>query len=88
MNFVYYPSLFIHYFYWPTGYFMLFPTIFLFQEKKDAEKAPEEAKKPAEAKPKKPLSHVKDFEEDTVYLFQYTRSPQVNEEKEKKWTLR
>ena len=49
----------------------------LMQEKKDEEKKPEEAKKPAEAKPKKPLSHVKDFEEDMVYLFQFTRSPQV-----------
>ena len=51
----------------------------LMQEKKDEEKKPEEAKKPAEAKPKKPLSHVKDFEEDMVYLFQFTRSPQVSE---------
>merc|ERR1719373_44089 len=33
--------------------------------------------KTAEAKPKKPLSHVKDFEEDMVYLFQFTRSPQI-----------
>ena len=49
----------------------------LLQEKKDAEKKPEEAKKPAEAKPKKPLVHVKDFEEDMVYVFQFTRSPQV-----------
>merc|ERR1712012_504211 len=47
------------------------------EEKKDEEKKPEEAKKPAEAKPKKPLSHVKDFEEDMVYLFQFTRSPQI-----------
>jgi len=47
------------------------------EEKKDAEKKPEEAKKPAEAKPKKPLVHVKDFEEDMVYLFQFTRSPQI-----------
>ena len=49
-----------------------------FQEKKDEEKKEEAEKKPAaEAKPKKPLSHVKDYEEDTVYLFQFTRSPQV-----------
>ena len=49
------------------------------QEKKDEEKQPEAEKKPAaEAKPKKPLSHVKDYEEDTVYLFQFTRSPQVS----------
>merc|ERR1712012_679487 len=41
------------------------------EEKKDEEK------KPAEAKPKRPLSHVKDFEEDMVYLFQFTRSPQI-----------
>ena len=42
-------------------------------------KEKEEAKKPASAeKAKKPLSHVKDFEEDMVYLFQYTRSPVVN----------
>merc|ERR1711868_293680 len=47
------------------------------EEKKDEEKKPEEAKKPVEAKPKKPLSHVKDFEEDMVYLFQFTRSPQI-----------
>merc|ERR1712029_678109 len=47
------------------------------EEKKDEEKKPEEAKKSAEAKPKKPLSHVKDFEEDMVYLFQFTRSPQI-----------
>jgi len=47
------------------------------EEKKDAEKKPEEAKKPAEAKPKKPLVHVKDFEEDMVYVFQFTRSPQI-----------
>merc|ERR1719373_466126 len=33
--------------------------------------------KTAEAKAKKPLSHVKDFEEDMVYLFQFTRSPQI-----------
>ena len=49
------------------------------QEKKDEEKKEEAEKKPAaEAKPKKPLSHVKDYEEDTVYLFQFTRSPQVS----------
>ena len=48
------------------------------QEKKDEEKKEEAEKKPAaEAKPKKPMSHVKDYEEDTVYLFQFTRSPQV-----------
>ena len=48
-----------------------------FKEKKDEEK-PEEAKKAKEEpKPKKPVSHVKDFEEDMVYLFQFTRSPQV-----------
>merc|ERR1711902_143682 len=40
--------------------------------KEEAEKKPA-----AEAKPKKPLSHVKDYEEDTVYLFQFTRSPQI-----------
>jgi len=48
------------------------------EEKKDEEKKEEAEKKPAaEAKPKKPLSHVKDYEEDTVYLFQFTRSPQI-----------
>jgi len=49
------------------------------EEKKDEEKKEkEEAKKPAAAeKAKKPLSHVKDFEEDMVYLFQYTRSPVI-----------
>merc|ERR1712117_754685 len=47
-------------------------------EEKKEKKEKEEAKKPAAAeKAKKPLSHVKDFEEDTVYLFQYTRSPQI-----------
>jgi len=47
------------------------------EEKKDEEK-PEEAKKAKEEpKPKKPVSHVKDFEEDMVYLFQFTRSPQI-----------
>ena len=52
--------------------------LFYLQEKKDEEKKEEAEKKPAaEAKPKKPLSHVKDYEEDTVYLFQFTRSPQV-----------
>ena len=50
----------------------------MFQEKKDAEK-PAEAKKPAEVKPKKPVVHVKEFEEDMVYVFQFTRSPQVRE---------
>merc|ERR1719397_752297 len=50
-------------------------------EKKDAEKA-EEAEQPAAkpsepAKPKKVLAHVKDWEEDMVYLFQFTRSPQT-----------
>ena len=50
----------------------------IFQEKKDEEKKPaEEAKKAKEPKPKKPVSHVQDFEEDLVYLFQFTRSPQV-----------
>merc|ERR1712203_472748 len=45
------------------------------EEKKDEEKKPaEEAKK---AKAKKPVSHVADFEEDMVYLFQFTRSPQI-----------
>merc|ERR1712154_419744 len=48
------------------------------EEKKDEEKKEEAEKKPAaEAKPKKPLSRMKDYEEDTVYLFQFTRSPQI-----------
>merc|ERR1712242_66847 len=48
------------------------------EEKKDEEKKPaEEAKKAKEPKPKKPTTHVKDFEEDMVYLFQFTRSPQI-----------
>jgi len=49
------------------------------EEKKDEEKKEkEEAKKPAAAeKAKKPLSHVKDFEDEMVYLFQYTRSPVI-----------
>merc|ERR1712002_815546 len=49
------------------------------EEKKDEEKKEkEEAKKPTAAeKAKKPLSHVKDWEEDMVYLFQYTRSPVI-----------
>merc|ERR1711910_218440 len=48
------------------------------EEKKDEEKKPaEEAKKAKEVKPKKPVSHVQDFEEDMVYLFQFTRSPQI-----------
>jgi len=49
------------------------------EEKKDEEKKEEEpAKKSADpAKPKKPTTHVKDFEEDMVYLFQFTRSPQI-----------
>merc|ERR1712079_751173 len=48
------------------------------EEKKDEEKKPaEEAKKAKEPKAKKPMSHVQDFEEDLVYLFQFTRSPQV-----------
>jgi len=49
------------------------------EEKKDEEKKEEEpAKKTADpAKPKKPTTHVKDFEEDMVYLFQFTRSPQI-----------
>merc|ERR1712244_70618 len=41
-------------------------------------KEEEPAKKTADpAKPKKPTTHVKDFEEDMVYLFQFTRSPQI-----------
>ena len=49
-----------------------------FQEKKDEEKKPAaEEKKAKEPKAKKPVSHVQDFEEDMVYLFQFTRSPQV-----------
>merc|ERR1712154_131783 len=48
------------------------------EEKKDEEKKPaEEAKKAKEPKAKKPMSHVQDFEEDMVYLFQFTRSPQI-----------
>merc|ERR1711874_59581 len=49
------------------------------EEKKDEEKKEEEpAKKSADlAKPKKPTSHVKEWEEDMVYLFQFTRSPQI-----------
>merc|ERR1712203_606640 len=48
------------------------------EEKKDEEKKPaEEAKKAKEPKAKKPVSHVADFEEDMVYLFQFTRSPQI-----------
>merc|ERR1712088_653736 len=48
------------------------------EEKKDEEKKPaEEAKKTKEPKAKKPVSHVQDFEEDMVYLFQFTRSPQI-----------
>merc|ERR1712158_271072 len=48
------------------------------EEKKDEEKKDEAEKKPAtEAKPKKPVNHVADFEEDMVYLFQFTRSPQI-----------
>merc|ERR1712088_789967 len=48
------------------------------EEKKDEEKKPaEEAKKTKEPKAKKPVSHVADFEEDMVYLFQFTRSPQI-----------
>lgn len=48
------------------------------EEKKDEEKKPaEEAKKAKEPKAKKPVSHVQDFEEDMVYLFQFTRSPQI-----------
>merc|ERR1712117_77195 len=47
-------------------------------EEKKEKKEKEEAKKPAAAeKAKKPLSHVKDFEDEMVYLFQYTRSPQI-----------
>merc|ERR1712168_1745005 len=59
------------------------------EEEKAAEQATEEKKmrkrrrksrqkKSADpAKPKKPTTHVKDFEEDMVYLFQFTRSPQI-----------
>lgn len=47
------------------------------EEKKDAEKKPEEAKKSAEPKPKKPVVHVKEYDEDMVYVFQFTRSPQI-----------
>merc|ERR1739838_1104995 len=43
---------------------------------KDEEKKGEEPKKEA-VKPKKPTTHVKEFEEDMVYLFQFTRSPQI-----------
>ena len=50
-----------------------------FQEKKDEEKKPAEEKKTKEPKAKKPVSHVQDFEEDLVYLFQFTRSPQVSQ---------
>jgi len=46
------------------------------EEKKDEEKKGEEPKKEA-VKPKKPTTHVKEFEEDMVYLFQFTRSPQI-----------
>merc|ERR1712168_1776903 len=48
-------------------------------EKKDEEKKeePKEKKTADPAKPKKPTTHVKDFEEDMVYLFQFTRSPQI-----------
>merc|ERR1711899_331430 len=48
------------------------------EEKKDEEKAGEakdEGK--AAAAPKKPGVHQQDFEEDMVYLFQFTRSPQI-----------
>merc|ERR1712060_222532 len=47
------------------------------EEKKDEEKKPAEEKKTKEPKAKKPVSHVQDFEEDLVYLFQFTRSPQI-----------
>merc|ERR1711988_1337491 len=48
------------------------------EEKKDEEKKPAaEEKKAKEPKAKKPVSHVQDFEEDMVYLFQFTRSPQI-----------
>merc|ERR1712002_750045 len=49
------------------------------EEKKDEEKKEkEEAKKPTAAeKAKKPLSHVKDFEDEMVYLFQFQRSPVI-----------
>lgn len=46
------------------------------EEKKDEEKKEEEPKKEA-VKPKKPTTHVKEYEEDMVYLFQFTRSPQI-----------
>jgi len=46
------------------------------EEKKDEEKKGEEPKKEA-VKPKKPTTHVKEWEEDMVYLFQFTRSPQI-----------
>merc|ERR1711990_1259232 len=48
------------------------------EEKKDEEKAgdaKEEGSKAAASK--KPGVHQKDFEEDMVYLFQFTRSPQI-----------
>merc|ERR1711997_926169 len=48
------------------------------EEKKDEEKKDEaEEKKTKEPKAKKPVCHVQDFEEDLVYLFQFTRSPQI-----------
>jgi len=48
-------------------------------EKKDEEKK-EEPKEPKEveaAKPKKPTTHQKVWDEDMVYLFQFQRSPQI-----------
>merc|ERR1712154_300534 len=47
------------------------------QDNTKEEEPAEEAKKTKEPKPKKPVSHVQDFEEDMVYLFQFTRSPQI-----------
>jgi len=46
------------------------------EEKKDEEKKGEEPKKEV-VKPKKPTTHVKEWEDDMVYLFQFTRSPQI-----------
>ena len=46
------------------------------EEKKDEEKKEVEPKKEA-VKPKKPTTHVKEYDEDMVYLFQFTRSPQI-----------
>merc|ERR1712168_958117 len=47
-------------------------------ENKDEEKKEEEPKKEVVApKPKKPVGHQKEWEEDMVYLFQFQRSPQI-----------